>query len=167
MRTGSFLLSHPDGSGASAAHVAGFLAGRDPNHASELVLVVADLDRSEAAAVAEVIRRLGVESRSAIVPRQTVGVALLGEPRTGPVGMADVFRRPLWAREGIDRVVLPMVDTTGSAARLALWEAAGIPAVALSVTPSTEQRADAQRLGAAYLLAERLYAHLTQPDTLR
>lgn len=167
VRVGSFLLPHPGSGGAAQSHVVGFLAGRDPNQASELVLVVADLDRPESAAVAEVLRRLGIEAQSAVIPAQTVGVALLAEPRTGRAGMADLVRRPLWAHEGIDRVVLPMVDTTGLAARVAWWQAAGIPAVGLGTTASDDPRPETQRLAATYLLAERLYAHLTKPDSLQ
>lgn len=119
----SFLLTGED---ERRAHVLGYVPGRDPSHASQLVLVAADLETILAAAVLETARRLAREALDTQVPERTVLAALWGTPRAGSAGLRDFFDHPTWALEGIERVLFVTSDAEAAREAQALGNAYGI-----------------------------------------
>jgi len=163
----SFLLAHPgaaSGDGRAepdpaAAHVLGYVAGRNPTYADELVLVVAALEGPAGAAVLEAARLLAADARDAIRPEATVGILLLGPPRAGVPGAEDYLRRPTWALERITRVLVVVDDPAQGEVETARWAAAGLPAEVLVPGEGGEVRIRAVHLAeAAHARAHRLAA---------
>lgn len=90
--------------GVRAPLVGGFVPGRLPGRASELVVVGASLDRPAAADVLEVARVLVDLSLVQTRPERTVQVALWsGEDREG---LEAAVRAPLWPREAVVAAVV-------------------------------------------------------------
>ncbi len=138
----SFLLRQ-DGSSTgplldpARVHVLGYVAGRHPSYADELVLVAADLDGTGAAAALEAARVLAEEARTTQVPERTVLVALWGPPRTGAFGLADYLAHPTWALDGVRRVLLVSADTAATNEGRRMLAARGIEAEALALGDRT------------------------------
>ena len=115
---GSFFLAS-DGSSTGPLlaparhHVLGYVAGRHPSHADELVLVAADLGETGAAAL-EAARVLADEARTAQELERSVLIALWAPPRTGELGLADYLAHPTWALENVHRVLLVSADTSAA-----------------------------------------------------
>jgi hypothetical protein len=151
----SFLLAQgaaPEGVNPAAAHVLGYVAGRNPRYAPELVLLTADLDSPAGAALLETARRLAADARDAIRPEATVGVLLLGPPHTGLAGVESFLRRPPWALEGISRVLVVASDTARARVEVERWAGEGLVAEAIAL-PAPERD-----LPAATWLARAAYA---------
>ena len=160
-----FEFFDADGGGPedpARAHILGYVPGRNPRYAGDLVIAAANLDSPGAAAVLETARRLALEALDTQVPERTLLVALWGPPRTGSVGVADFLDHPIWALEGIQRVVLLTADTSGATRSQTMLEELGIGSDIMSIpdnigseVPSSSEK------GATPLtsFAEELYTH--------
>lgn len=103
---------------ASAINTMGFVAGKDPVRASELVIVCADLDSDGAfrgvrrtkpedlgigtAALLELARNYAYFSRLISIPERTILFAVWSGSRTDHAGLRAYLRHPLWV---IDQTV--------------------------------------------------------------
>src|SRR5690606_1499882 len=103
---------------ASAINTMGFVAGKDPVRASELVIVCADLDSDGAfrgvrrtkpedlgigtAALLELARNYAYFSRLISIPERTILLAVWSGSRTDHAGLRAYLRHPLWV---IDQTV--------------------------------------------------------------
>ena len=92
--------------GVGAPVVAGFVPGRVPGRASELVVVAASLDDPAAAAEALEAARVLVDlSLVRTVPERTVEVALWSGLDVGG-GVEAVLRSPVWPRDAVAAVLV-------------------------------------------------------------
>ena len=84
--------------------VGGFVPGRVPSRAGELVVVAAGLDGPAAADVVDAARVLVDLSLVGTVPERTVGLVLW----TGPsgAGLRTAVRAPLWPRDAVAAAVV-------------------------------------------------------------
>lgn len=165
----SSFLKRFDGSGGSTtdparAHVMGYVPGRNPSYAEQLVVLAADLDRAGAAVVLETARRLALEALDTQVPERTVLVTLWGPPRTGSIGVADLLAHPTWATDGIAHVTLVVSDPSEVAGGEAALAAQGI-AVDVVLAPQHPKREAARETKDAFeaellAFAETLYANV-------
>jgi hypothetical protein len=149
----SFLVTqrgtpHPAGvlPDPARSHVLGYVPGRNPRYAAELVLVTADIDRLAAAALLEVARLLAAEARTHIVPDATVGFLLFAPPHTDVAGVNDFLSRPTWSLAAIHRVIHVTTRSEEAPALASAWARAGIPMEV--VTPIAIEVPDARREGA-------------------
>ncbi len=145
---------------AARSNVLAYLPGRNPIHASRLVLVAAELGTPAAPAVLGALGPLTEEARFTTVPERTVGVALWAPP--GADGVRDFLSNPTWALDGIERVLLVAAEPARAEPSRRLFEAAGLtvevvgggevePADAAAATPT-------RRLARALRLSEVVYA---------
>lgn len=137
VKEGSFLIRASGSVGPlldpSQAHVLGYVAGRHPSHASELVLVAASRDGAEGMAALEMGRILADEARFTQVPERSVLIALWASPPPGARGLQDYLANPTWALEHIHRVLLVSADTAATRVSRRLLDARGIASEVVTV----------------------------------
>ena len=92
--------------GVRAPLVGGFVPGRVPGRASELVVVGASLDAASAADVVEAARALVDLSLVQTTPERTVQVVLWTGALETPEALALALRSPLWPRDGLAAAVV-------------------------------------------------------------
>ncbi|MDT0630553.1 hypothetical protein RQM47_13870 [Rubrivirga sp. S365] len=92
--------------GVGAPLVGGFVPGRVPSRASELVVVAANLSEAAAADVLEAARVLVALSLVEVVPERTVRVALWPGTYSAREGVSLTLRSPLWPRPAVAAVVV-------------------------------------------------------------
>ena len=114
----------------------GFVAGRYPLRASELVVVAAPLGGAPAAraALAEFAHAVGRLTRARKVPERTVLVAgLPGDAAGAPAALGRLLTGPLWPADAVAAVFVlgGPPDTTGLGAGLPAAVPVGAPADAL------------------------------------
>jgi hypothetical protein len=147
---------------ASSFHVMGYLAGRNANVSSEMVLLSSDLESPGAAAALEAVRALEVEALRGLVPEATVGVILWGPSRSAVDGARDFLASPPWALEAVSSVLHVALDTVGVGAVRRVWEDAGVPfevVGALGATAAAQVLSRPLSVDAAvYRLAHATYA---------
>ena len=156
-------------------HVWATLAGREPGHYAELVVVAADLDAGVPLAVAlETARRLAQQAAFEQVPERSVLLALSGSPRSGAAGLSDLAARPPWALDAVRHVLYVSGDSTRaqSVLRDAPPLGARVEVVAAPRLPKTGTSrffTSARDLARATALADTLYGAIlaaAAPDTL-
>ena len=91
--------------GVGAPLVGGFVPGRTPGRASELVVVAASLDGPAAADVLDAARVLVELSLVRTVPERTVQVVFWSAPLDDRTGPEAALRSPLWPRAAVAAVV--------------------------------------------------------------
>lgn len=154
---GSFLVEPA----VKAPYVLGYVPGRDPRRAGELVLLSARLnDPAAAAAVLEVARVLAVSARSTLAPGRTVGVLLWTAE-----GPEPFLASPPWALDGVHAVLVVAEDPRWTAAERDRWAARGIAAAPVTSDAVQPASAAPYREAAVLGLAEAvLDAALTAAD---
>lgn len=111
---------------AGALNTFGFVAGKHPAMARELVLLCADLDDFGtfsgvptldtghlgvgAAALLELARQYSAFSRFGFVPERTLLFAVFSGARQGYAGLRDYFRHPLWTQAQTRSVIYLDLD---------------------------------------------------------
>jgi hypothetical protein len=106
---------------AAGINVIGFVPGKDPEHASESVVLCTHLDAvglfsgvpvldtrnfgTEVAAVLEAARQLSRFSRYSGIPERSLIVAFVSGGTVDSSGLTSLLRSPLWAEDMIRRVV--------------------------------------------------------------
>ena len=91
--------------GVGAPLVGGFVPGRVPGRAAELVVVAASLDGPGAADAVEAVRVLVDLSLAGTVPERTVQV-VLWTGSAGGAGLRTAVSAPLWSREAVVAAVV-------------------------------------------------------------
>lgn len=113
--------SRSSAEGPTARAVAGYVAGKHPEHAQELVIVCAELEAAGernssgggAAALLEVARNYSLMARYGLVPERSVLFVLLATPRSGSDDGRVFLPAPLWALEAAQALIyvgLPSKD---------------------------------------------------------
>ena len=115
----------------SQAHVLGYIAGRHPSYADDLVLVAAQRDGVGGAAALEAARILAVEARYTQVPGRSVLVALWAA--NPGLGLRDYLANPTWATERIHRALLVSSDTADARTSQHLLDGHGLASEVVTV----------------------------------
>ncbi len=171
---------------AGAMNMMGYVAGKHPDLADELVIVCADLDALPAAtgsgpdelgvgaaALMEVARQIGYFSRYWMVPERTVLFAVWSGSHTNHAGLREYLARPLWPLPQTRTLIYAGLRPSAYEEVRALTDAAGIrlivadrsaPAdtVAVPPAPASLEAAVQQEVPAAVELAETLYGYIFQ-----
>ncbi|MEM1041155.1 MAG: hypothetical protein AAGI91_00855 [Bacteroidota bacterium] len=138
---GSFLLRASGATGPvpdpSQAHVLGYIAGRHPSYADELVLVAASLESAEGSAVLEAARVLTEEARFTQTPERSVLVALWSPSRPEAAGLEDYLARPTWTLGRTHRVLVVAADTAAARASRDLLSDRGVASERVTVPPGS------------------------------
>ena len=107
--------------GVRAPLVGGFVPGRAPSKAAELVVVGASLDDPGAADVLGAVRALVALSLVQTAPERTVQVVFWSAPLGPADGLEAALRSPLWPRDAVASAVVlgggaALPDSVGGAA---------------------------------------------------
>ena len=92
--------------GVRAPLVGGFVPGRVPGRAAELIVVAADLDDPAASEVLEAARALVALSLVQTTPERAVQVVFWSAPLGPADGLAAALRSPLWPRDAVHAAVV-------------------------------------------------------------
>lgn len=130
-----------------AINILGYVAGKHPVHARELVLVCADLDAMGnfagvrtldfahfglgTAALLEVARNAGAVSRVWSVPDRSLLFAVWSGGRIGHAGLRAFLETPTWALDQVRAVIYVGLDPAEQPAVEALLAGYGLPLYAL------------------------------------
>ncbi len=138
---GAFLLRASGSRGSvldpSQAHALGYIAGRHPSYADQLVLVAAQRDGAEGAAALEAVRILMEGARFTQVPERSVLVALWASSSSEASGLRDYLARPTWALEKVQRVLLVSADTAAIRGSRQMLDARGIASEVVTIPPDS------------------------------
>lgn len=169
---------------AGALNLMGYVSGKHPALADELVLICADVDAlpsiyqtganesgTGAAAGLEVARQLATFSRHWLVPGRTVLFAFWSGSQTGHAGLREYLARPMWSLEKTRSVIYVGIRSESISQVAALVEGEGIsfiplPAQSVADTVVTEPLETGismqEEIQHSLRLAEQAYALLFQ-----
>lgn len=132
---------------AGAINVMGYVAGKHPAHADELVIVCSDLDAAgqvagtsivdlehfgvETAALLELARNFSYVSRRWTMPDRTLLFAVWSGARTGMAGLRAFLKQPTWDLERATAVVYVGLSPEEEPAVRALLAEHGLPLYAV------------------------------------